>query len=157
MSDGPAASPAILLAMTTVTEVVDAVSSLARGHVFTANMTGNIVLLAFALTGAAGLSVSRSSVALIAFPAGAVGGGRMTLDVSGHRWVSRAFLMEASLLAFSAALTIIYPLQPYAVIVSTAGTLMMIRSISLPLAVGRVITARCAIAHMHINSKRREL
>ena len=119
MSDAPAASPAILLAMTAVTGVVDAVSFLAMGHVFTANMTGNIVLLGFALAGAAGLSVSRSSVALIAFLAGAVGGGRMTLDVSGHRWVSRAFLMEASLLALSAALAIIYPLQPWAVIAST--------------------------------------
>src|SRR5207245_2693798 len=81
MSDAaPVASPAILLAMTGVTGVVDAVSFLAMGHVFTANMTGNIVLLGFALAGAAGLSVSRSSVALIAFLAGAVGGGRMTLD-----------------------------------------------------------------------------
>ena len=78
MNDAPAASPAILLAMTAVTGVVDAVSFLAMGHVFTANMTGNIVLLGFALAGAAGLSVSRSSVALIAFLAGAVGGGRMT-------------------------------------------------------------------------------
>jgi len=75
MSDAPAASPAILLAMTAVTGVVDAVSFLAMGHVFTANMTGNIVLLGFALAGAAGLSVSRSSVALIAFLAGAVGAG----------------------------------------------------------------------------------
>jgi len=217
MSDAPAASPAILLAMTVVTGVVDAVSFLAMGHVFTANMTGNIVLLGFALAGAAGLSVSRSSVALIAFLAGAVGGGRMTLDVAGHRWVSRAFLMEASLLALGAALAIIYPLQPYAVIASTgvamglrnavvrklgvadltttvltltitglaadsrlaggdsprwqrrsvaivamlagatAGTLMVIRSISLPLAVCSVITAGCVFAHMLINSKRRQL
>ena len=43
MSDAPAASPAILLAMTAVTGVVDAVSFLAMGHVFTANTTGNIV------------------------------------------------------------------------------------------------------------------
>jgi len=217
MSAAPGASPAILLAMTAVTGVVDAVRFLAMGHVFTANMTGNIVLLGFALAGVAGLSVSRSSVALIAFLAGAVGGERMTLDVSGHRWVSRAFVMEASLLALSAALAIIYPLQPYAVIASTgvamslrnavvrklgvadltttvltltitglaadsrlaggdsprwqrrsvaivatlagatAGTPMVIRSISLPLAVCSVVWAGCAIAHMHINSNRRQL
>ena len=48
MSDAAAASPAILLAMTAVTGVVDAVSFLAMGHVFTANMTRNIVLLGFA-------------------------------------------------------------------------------------------------------------
>src|ERR1700748_382139 len=40
--------PYVLLGMTAVTGLVDAVSFLSLGHVFTANMTGNIVLLAFA-------------------------------------------------------------------------------------------------------------
>ena len=44
--------PLILFVMTAVTGVVDAVSFLALGHVFTANMTGNIVFLGFALAGA---------------------------------------------------------------------------------------------------------
>jgi uncharacterized membrane protein YoaK (UPF0700 family) len=43
--------PYVLLGMTAVTGLVDAVSFLSLGHVFTANMTGNIVLLAFASTG----------------------------------------------------------------------------------------------------------
>ena len=120
MSDAPAASPAILLVITAVTGIVDAVSYLALGHVFTANMTGNVVLLGFAFAGATGLSISRSSVALIAFLAGAAAGGRMTLGPSGHHWVSRAFLVEASLLALSAALGILSPFQPYAVIACTA-------------------------------------
>ena len=38
--------PLILFVMTAVTGVVDAVSFLALGHLFTANMTGNIVFLA---------------------------------------------------------------------------------------------------------------
>ena len=92
----------ILLAMTVVTGVVDAVSFLAMGRVFTANMTGNIVLLGFAFAGASGLSISRSSVALIAFLAGAVAGGRMASTFPADRWVSRAFLVEALLLAVSA-------------------------------------------------------
>ena len=50
-----------------MTGIVDAVSFLAIGHVFTANMTGNIVLLGFAFAGATGLSISRSSLAVIAF------------------------------------------------------------------------------------------
>src|SRR5215469_14900630 len=115
MSDAPAASPAILLAMTAVTGVVDAVSFLAMGHVFTANMTGNVVLLGFALAGASGLSVSRSSVALIAFLAGAIVGGRITLHFSDRRWISSAFLAEASLLALSAAVAMVGQLQPFAV------------------------------------------
>ena len=47
-----------LLSMTGVTGIVDAASYLALGHVFTANMTGNVVLLGFALAGTPGLSVS---------------------------------------------------------------------------------------------------
>jgi hypothetical protein len=46
----------ILLAMTVVTGIVDAVSFLALGRVFTANMTGNLVLIGFAFAGAPGLS-----------------------------------------------------------------------------------------------------
>jgi Protein of unknown function (DUF1275) len=44
--------PAILVALTVVTGLVDAVSYLALGHVFVANMTGNVVFLGFALAGA---------------------------------------------------------------------------------------------------------
>src|SRR4029077_4947740 len=66
------APPSILLSMTAVTGMVDAVSFLALGHVFTANMTGNVVFLGFAIGGAAGLSVSRSLMALICFAVGAL-------------------------------------------------------------------------------------
>jgi uncharacterized membrane protein YoaK (UPF0700 family) len=56
--------PPLLVVMTVVTGVVDAVSDLALGHVFVANMTGNVVFLGFALAGADGLSVPASLVAL---------------------------------------------------------------------------------------------
>jgi hypothetical protein len=56
--------PSLLVVMTVVTGVVDAVSYLALGHVFVANMTGNVVFLGFALAGAGGLSVPASLVAL---------------------------------------------------------------------------------------------
>jgi hypothetical protein len=62
----------ILVAMTVVTGIVDAVSFLALGRVFTANMTGNLVLIGFAFAGAPGLSISRSALALLAFLSGAV-------------------------------------------------------------------------------------
>ena len=48
------ALPAVLLALTLVTGVVDAVSFLGLGHIFTANMTGNVVFLGFAAAGAVG-------------------------------------------------------------------------------------------------------
>jgi uncharacterized membrane protein YoaK (UPF0700 family) len=41
--------PFVLLGMTAVTGIVDAVSFLALGHVFTANMTGNVVFLGLPL------------------------------------------------------------------------------------------------------------
>jgi uncharacterized membrane protein YoaK (UPF0700 family) len=116
----PAVSPGILLAMTAVTGIVDAVSFLALGHVFTANMTGNVVLLGFAVAGTTGLSISRSSIALLGFLVGAVVGGRLSSEPSAGRLVRRASLTEASLLAISAVLANAGPLQPYAVIASTA-------------------------------------
>src|SRR5260370_10271846 len=69
--------PYALLGMTAVTGLVDAVSFLSLGRVFTANMTGNIVLLAFATAHVSGLSIARSLTALLAFLAGAILGGRV--------------------------------------------------------------------------------
>src|SRR5580704_12648879 len=45
-----------LATLTVVSGVVDAVSYFGLGHVFTANMTGNVVLIGFALAGAPGFS-----------------------------------------------------------------------------------------------------
>ena len=56
--------PPLLIAMTLVTGLVDAFSFLVLGHVFVANMTGNVVFLAFALAGASGFSILASLVAL---------------------------------------------------------------------------------------------
>jgi uncharacterized membrane protein YoaK (UPF0700 family) len=69
--------PYALIGMTAVTGLVDAVSFLSLGHVFTANMTGNIVLLAFASTGVPQVSLARSITALLGFLAGAAVGGRI--------------------------------------------------------------------------------
>ncbi len=41
--------PYALLGMTAVTGLVDAVSYLSLGRVFTANMTGNVLILAFSM------------------------------------------------------------------------------------------------------------
>ena len=65
----------LMLTLTVVTGVVDAVSILALGRVFVANMTGNVVFAAFALVGAPGFSLSASLFALGGFLVGAYGGG----------------------------------------------------------------------------------
>src|SRR5260370_17818535 len=70
--------PAILLAMTAVSGIVDAVCFIALGHVFTANMTGNVVFLGFAIGGVPGLSIWRSLLVLVFFMSAARLGGWMT-------------------------------------------------------------------------------
>src|SRR3954464_4897667 len=94
----------ILLAMTAITGTVDAVSFLALGHVFTANMTGNVVFLAFAFAGSPGVSIERSLWALFCFALGAVVGGRMTTGAKPARWVPQGLWLEAVLL-WAAAVT----------------------------------------------------
>jgi uncharacterized membrane protein YoaK (UPF0700 family) len=69
--------PPMLLGMTVVTGLVDAFSYLLLGHVFVANMTGNVVLLGFALVGAYGFSVQASVLAILSFALGALVGGRI--------------------------------------------------------------------------------
>jgi uncharacterized membrane protein YoaK (UPF0700 family) len=75
----------VLVALTLVTGLVDAVSYIKLGHVFVANMTGNVVFLGFALAGANGLSVGASLTALAAFLVGALAGGRVGAHSGAHR------------------------------------------------------------------------
>jgi uncharacterized membrane protein YoaK (UPF0700 family) len=86
----------LLLAMTVVTGVVDAVSILRLGHVFVANMTGNVVFLGFALAGASGFSVVASLVAMGAFLVGAATGGRSTRGTQ-RQVLGRIATVEAAL------------------------------------------------------------
>src|SRR5712675_1780212 len=93
--------PYALLGMTAVTGLVDAVSFLSLGRVFTANMTGNIVILAFATAHISGLSIARSLTALLAFLAGAILGGRVMARARADAQIQfavQAFLLEAALL-----------------------------------------------------------
>ncbi|GGM97016.1 YoaK family protein [Streptomyces fuscichromogenes] len=77
--------PGLLLALTIGTGLVDAVSYLTLGHVFVANMTGNIVFFGFAVAGAGGVSWSATLVAVGCFGAGAFVGGRHGSTRTTHR------------------------------------------------------------------------
>ena len=61
-----------MILLTIVTGLVDAVAYLRLGHVFVANMTGNVVFLGFSAAGAPGLSVVGSLVAIACFLPGGV-------------------------------------------------------------------------------------
>ena len=104
----PASLPLLLLLLTVTTGLIDAVSVLGLGRVFTANMTGNVVFLGFALARVPGFSLVRSLAALAAFLAGAVIGGRLAIRLEGSRgrWLATVAVVESSLL-FAAALTAI--------------------------------------------------
>jgi uncharacterized membrane protein YoaK (UPF0700 family) len=82
-ADGPL--PLALLGLTVVAGMVDAVSYLGLGHVFVANMTGNVVFLGFLAGGAQDLSVALSLVAIGSFVLGALAGGRLGRSTGGHR------------------------------------------------------------------------
>jgi uncharacterized membrane protein YoaK (UPF0700 family) len=69
--------PPLLVAKTAVTGLVDAFSYLVLGHVFVANMTGNVVFLAFAIAGVPGFSAPDSVIAIAACGVGAIIAGRL--------------------------------------------------------------------------------
>jgi uncharacterized membrane protein YoaK (UPF0700 family) len=102
--------PPLLLALTVVTGVVDAVSILRLGRVFVANMTGNVVFSGFALVGAPGFSLSASLAALAGFLVGALGGGWLTGRLSHDRGLllragaAAELVLVAGALALTAAL-----------------------------------------------------
>ncbi len=98
-----------LLALTAVSGIVDAVSFLALGHIFTANMTANVVFLGFAAVGTPGISVARSIMSLAAFVSGAVIGGYLCRGIAGPvrcHWLRVSATCEAALL-FAAAIAVI--------------------------------------------------
>jgi uncharacterized membrane protein YoaK (UPF0700 family) len=71
---GTATRDVMLLVLTCGAGLVDAISYLELGHVFTAMMTGNTVLLALAIGQGELMAALRSTLALVTFSAGAAGG-----------------------------------------------------------------------------------
>ena len=106
--------------LTLVTGLVDAACYLGLGRVFTANMTGNVVLLAFGAARAQGLPVLAPTVSLVVFLVGAAVGGRLASSLVGpagaqlsapvrRRWVTIALLGELLLVAVAAAVAVGLP------------------------------------------------
>jgi uncharacterized membrane protein YoaK (UPF0700 family) len=95
-----------LLVLTAVTGLIDAVSYLRLGHVFVANMTGNVVFVGFALAPGSGLSPLASVVAVAGFVVGALlgGVGARRLEQRPRRWLGTTFGVQAVVLAVVAIL-----------------------------------------------------
>jgi uncharacterized membrane protein YoaK (UPF0700 family) len=104
--------PRLLIGLTVVTGLVDAFSYLTLGHVFVANMTGNVVFFGFALAGVGGVLAVASLLAIVAFVAGAALAGSPARQPRPHRGLllAAACLAQAVLVLASA------------ILVSVAGT-----------------------------------
>ncbi len=97
--------PRALLILTAATGMIDAVSFLGLGRVFSANMTGNVVFLGFGLAGAGGLPVVSPLIAAAAFLIGAGIGGRLAAGLpAGESTLRATLVIEVVLLALAAAL-----------------------------------------------------
>lgn len=95
-----------LLALTFTSGVVDAASYLGLGRVFTANMTGNVVLLGFGIAHSGGLPVLAPVISLGSFVLGAGAGGLLGSNLGDrHRaHVSAALTVQAALIACASVL-----------------------------------------------------
>lgn len=106
--------------LTLVTGLVDAACYLGLGRVFTANMTGNVVLLSFGAAGTQGLPVLGPTVSLVVFLVGAAGGGWLAARRIGpantavsasarRRWLSITLLVELGLVITAGGVAIGLP------------------------------------------------
>jgi uncharacterized membrane protein YoaK (UPF0700 family) len=103
-----------LLVMTFSTGLVDAVSYLGLGRVFTANMTANIVLLGFGIAGSAGLPVVAPLVSLAAFLVGSGVGGMLAVTIGDRhaQHVARALGIEIGLVVAAAIIAAAADVRP---------------------------------------------
>jgi uncharacterized membrane protein YoaK (UPF0700 family) len=98
------ARDALLIGLTVATGVVDAISYLALGHIFTANMTGNVVFLALAVGQRNLYTALYSAAALGGFCVGAIVAGRVLLRPRpGAVWPRHVTLVLSGELACMAA------------------------------------------------------
>jgi uncharacterized membrane protein YoaK (UPF0700 family) len=120
---------ALMLALTFSTGIVDAVGYLGLDRVFTGNMTGNVVILGMALTGADDLPVIGPIIALVLFMLGALIAGR-TLKPVKAGWTGRSTILftVVGVVILAAAvplLVIAEPAEPVAFAVTGALGLAM--------------------------------
>jgi uncharacterized membrane protein YoaK (UPF0700 family) len=106
--------PRVLLVLTLTTGIIDAVSYLGLGRVFSANMTGNVVLLGFGIAGTGGLPVIAPLVSALAFVVGAAVGGRLGTAIGGQRrrQVTVTLAIEATLVVVAGVLAAVVDVRP---------------------------------------------
>ena len=134
-----------LLALTFTTGLVDAASYLGLGHVFTANMTGNVVVIGFAAAGAPGFSAPASLTSLGAFLIGAICAGRVGSRVGARRGrlLMLAMVTEAILIGVAATVAC-----TAATVASGAGRYTVISVLAFAMGVRNATVRRIAVPDM---------
>ncbi|MFE2880518.1 YoaK family protein [Streptomyces roseus] len=126
--------PALLVALTFVSGVVDAVSYLGLDHTFVANMTGNVAFLGFAVAGDRQLSATASLLALGAFLAGATAAGRLRRGREPSRTFAPLVGAQAVLVAGALALS-----------AAGAGTLPVVGLLALGMGLQNAVVLRLGV------------
>lgn len=145
MADTKPASPAspmiigALLGLTFVTGIIDAVSVLSLGHVFVANMTGNVVFLGFALARQGNARVTIVLTALLAFVLGALAGGK--LGAASPPRLAPGFVLELGFLMLASALAIVLP-------AGTAVSFLLVASLALAMGIRNALVRTLAVPDM---------
>jgi uncharacterized membrane protein YoaK (UPF0700 family) len=139
------ALPPVLLALTLTTGLIDAASYLGLGHVFTANMTGNVVLLGFGLANAGGLPVLAPLISLGAFLLGAAIGGRLAIGIAEkhERTLLIGVASEIGLLALAAIFAYAIHIQ-----INSGSAYAIIALVALAMGVRNAIVRKLAIPDM---------
>ncbi|WP_158861851.1 YoaK family protein [Leifsonia sp. AG29] len=133
----------LMLALTFSTGIVDAVGYLGLDKVFAGNMTGNVVILGMALVGAEHLPWVGPLLALFAFMAGAVVGGR-TLRREHEGWNSRTSWSFTAVAAALFVLTVValiaggVPPKPWELVI----TMLLAASMGFQAAVARHLAVK---------------
>ncbi len=137
--------PPLLIVLTIVTGVVDALAYLRLGHVFVANMTGNVVFLGFAAAGASGLSVPGSLLALSFFLGGGLAAGRLAgrLGDDRRRGLRAAVTVELVLAAGAVAVAAIAGQH-----LGTGSRYALIALLALAMGVQNATARRLAVADL---------
>ncbi len=91
---------AALLLLTFATGLADSISILVLGHVFVANMTGNVIFLGFWLAPKTSIDLTAVVVALPTFVCATILGGRLKRRFAERtrRWLTTVFGIEVALL-----------------------------------------------------------
>jgi uncharacterized membrane protein YoaK (UPF0700 family) len=133
--------PTLLGLLTLITGFIDAVTYLKYGHVFVANMTGNVVLLGFGVAGSPDISIVGSLLAMAGFLVGALTGGIFNERLGQHRGnlVVKSTLTKVVLLLI-ATLCAAFGVSPYVIIPLLGLTMGVQNAVTRKLAIPDITT-----------------